>query len=137
MRYRFFFYWLPPIAWMSLIFFLSSVPGLPDFGGFDFSVKKGAHFLVYAFLYFLLFRAFHSAQPDRPVPIPTYVYPAIVAVLFAVSDEVHQTFVPMREGKIRDVLIDSAGVCCMILAIRSWPSLFTLFLRKSAKPDPQ
>ncbi|MEP6757347.1 MAG: VanZ family protein [Chthonomonadales bacterium] len=33
----------------------------------------------------------------------------LFAVLFAASDEWHQTFVPGRDGCIRDVLIDSAG----------------------------
>jgi len=32
-----------------------------------------------------------------------------ICVLYAVSDEVHQLFVPGRGRQVRDVLIDSAG----------------------------
>jgi len=32
-----------------------------------------------------------------------------ICVLFAISDEVHQLFVPGRGGQVSDVLIDSAG----------------------------
>jgi VanZ family protein len=39
----------------------------------------------------------------------------IIAVIFAASDEFHQTFVPSREGTILDVLIDSLGVGAVTL----------------------
>jgi VanZ family protein len=44
----------------------------------------------------------------------------VITIAFAISDEYHQTFVPGRDGNIRDVLIDSAGagLACGIIAIR-------------------
>ena len=33
----------------------------------------------------------------------------LVCVLYAISDEVHQLFVPGRGAQVKDVLIDSAG----------------------------
>lgn len=115
---------------MGLIFSLSSSPSLPDYGPFDLMVKKGAHFTVYAVLYFLLFRAFHSTQPGQyPPGSRTYAYPAVIAVLYAISDEVHQSFVPGRTATIQDVIIDSVGVGAMGLIVKKWPKLFRYLLK--------
>jgi hypothetical protein len=105
---RFARYWLPALCWMALIFFLSSLQGssLSDFGSFDFLVKKGAHITEYAILYLLLFRAFFTVMASRKALIVS----AIIGILYAISDEYHQTFVPLREGRVRDVVIDSIGI---------------------------
>jgi VanZ family protein len=127
----FLFYWLPPLAWMSLIFYLSSLSGLPDFQTFDIAVKKGAHLTVYAILYLLLFRAFHSVRPEGGRPSSrVYVAAAAVAVLYAISDEVHQSFVPFRKATVQDVAIDSVGIFLISLLIWKKPLLFGRLLRK-------
>jgi len=46
----------------------------------------------------------------------------ILSFLWAVIDEVHQLFVPTRDGKIRDILIDTMGI------------LFALYLVKRILP---
>jgi VanZ family protein len=33
----------------------------------------------------------------------------LICVLYAISDEVHQLFVPGRGGQVKDIIIDSAG----------------------------
>ena len=133
---RFFLYWAPPLAWMALLFYLSSQSNLPSFQTYDFFVKKGAHLTVYGVLYFLLFRAFHSLDPVRGPSLPgTYVYPALLSVLFAVSDEIHQSFVPFRTASFRDVIIDCSGMFLMYLAIRKGTPFFSRFLRKP-RPCP-
>jgi hypothetical protein len=113
---RFARYWLPALCWMALIFFLSSLQGssLSDFGSFDFFVKKGAHITEYAILYLLLFRALHSVMITRTA----FIFSAVIGVLYAISDEYHQTFVPLREGRVRDVIIDSIGIFLMYLFLR-------------------
>jgi hypothetical protein len=113
---RFARYWLSALCWMALIFFLSSLPGssLSDFGSIDFFVKKTAHITEYAILYFLLFRAFHSAM----VPRKAFIVSFIIAVLYAISDEYHQTFIPLREGTVRDVIINSIGIVLMYLFLK-------------------
>lgn len=110
---RFLRYWLPVLCWVALIFFLSSIQGssLSDFGSLDFFVKKGAHITEYAILYLLIFRAIGTLV----VPRKALVIAAIVSVLYAISDEYHQTFVPLREGTARDVVIDSIGAFLMYL----------------------
>ncbi len=41
-----------------------------------------------------------------------------ISVLYGVSDEIHQTFVPMREGDPFDVLADAFGVVCALIVLR-------------------
>jgi VanZ family protein len=53
----------------------------------------------------------------------------VISVLYGVSDEIHQTFVPMREGDPFDVLADTVGVVCALIALRiiyaaRWDGLF-------------
>lgn len=133
------FYWLPPIVLMSLIFYLSSLSGLPDFDEYDFAMKKAAHLTVYAFLYLLLFRAFHSMDPETSrSAFRSHLPAAVIAILYAISDEIHQYFVPFRTATVRDVLIDTAGIATMWLLLSKWPALFSRILRHSAispRPD--
>jgi VanZ family protein len=96
--------WVPVIAWAGLIFALSSVPDLgTGLGGWDTVLRKIAHAGEYAVLGALLFRATGRA-----------VLAATLAVLYAVSDEIHQTLVPGRMGSPVDVAIDAVGVACGI-----------------------
>ena len=45
----------------------------------------------------------------------TAIFSFLFSVLYASSDEFHQTFVPGRDGNIVDVLIDSSGALVGIL----------------------
>ncbi len=83
---------------MMFIFFLSSIPKdkLPDID-FPF-IHMIAHFVEYAVLGFLLSRSFaHSVGADKKVFVS--ITALVIAVLFACSDEWHQTFVPGRSGE--------------------------------------
>ena len=115
--------WLPPVLWMVLIFYLSSQSKLPDFDEFDFGMKKLAHFSVYALLYLFLFRAFYFSRRDEELSLFVLLFPALIAVLYAISDEIHQSFVPLRTATVRDVIIDSAGILAMGVVIRKWSFL--------------
>jgi hypothetical protein len=97
--------WLPVVAWGGLIFALSSVPDLgTGLGGWDLALRKVAHAAEYAVLGALLARALRS---------PTIA--ATVGVVYAMSDEVHQAFVPGRMGSPLDVVIDAVGVVCGVV----------------------
>ena len=92
--------WLPVVLWAALIFAFSSVPDLgTGLGGWDLVLRKIAHAAEYAVLGALLARALRS--PAVAV---------LAGVLYAVSDEVHQAFVPGRLGSPVDVAIDAVGV---------------------------
>lgn len=97
--------WLPLLLAMGAIFFASHQPSvdLPNFGMWDFMVKKLGHFLAYGALALLALRAVLNGK--RP-----YLTAAFIVFLYALSDEFHQTFVPGRNGTPVDVLIDMAGV---------------------------
>jgi hypothetical protein len=125
-----FYLWLPPVFWMALIFFLSSRSSLPDFEDFDFAMKKSAHFTVYAILFLLFFRAFYAAHPEERFSFfRGFLCPAGAAVLYAISDEIHQAFVPFRTPALRDVMIDTAGVVTMGLVLWKWQSFRTALMR--------
>lgn len=92
--------WLPVLAWAALIFAFSSVPSLgTGLGGWDLVLRKLAHVAEYAVLGALLARAVGA----------TWVAFAL-GVLYAASDEVHQSFVAGRAGRPLDVAIDAVGV---------------------------
>ena len=98
--------WLPLLAWMALIFYFSHQPkgALPSYGVWDLLVKKGAHMVAYALLALLARRAGLELGPA-----------AVLAAVYAVSDEFHQTFIPGRNGTVADVLIDLVGVALGVL----------------------
>ncbi len=88
-------------------------PGMPDatVNEIVFVVRKCAHVTEYAILALLVFRCrrkfFQGATGFWQWPLAGGTL--WVAVLYAATDEFHQTFVPSREGCLRDVLIDSSG----------------------------
>ena len=116
--------WLPALVLMMIIFAASSIPGdaMPRFDEFDFSVKKLGHSLGYALLAISYFRGLksinHKGHKEHEensssflVSFVTFVFksPAflawLMAVIFAVSDEFHQSFTPGRNPSIWDVMI--------------------------------
>ena len=97
--------WLPVVAWAALIFALSSVPDLgTGLGGWDLVLRKLAHAAEYGVLGALLLRA--TARPRVAV---------VLGSLYAVSDELHQSFVPGRAGSPLDVALDAVGVAIGIV----------------------
>jgi len=103
--------WAPVLAWCSLIFYLSSVQNLKtDFGGpIDFILRKGAHVTEYVILFLLSRRAYANSSGGGSGSA-TVIFAAIFSVLYAASDEYHQSFVPTRGPSVADVGIDCAGV---------------------------
>lgn len=95
--------WLPALLMMVAIFLFSSRTSneLPNFGGWDYLVKKGAHGVGYG----LLALSYLRALPKR-----NYVLAWFLAVLYSATDEFHQSFVPGRHAAITDILIfDNLG----------------------------
>jgi len=110
---RLLWHWLPPLAWMGLIFLLSSQPTLPSVpGGWDVLLKKVGHALAYGVLAWLYQRAlrrhFSTLATLRIVSIG-------LALAYALSDEYHQTFVAGRNGNLVDVAVDVVGMCGAML----------------------
>lgn len=110
-------YWAPPFLLMVTIFMLSSRQniGVSSEESVNFILFKTLHIIEYAVLYFLLFRALLKTTPLQKNPQRAMVWAAVLAVLYGISDEIHQTFVPTRTGKLRDVFIDIIGISLMVM----------------------
>lgn len=82
-------------------------------------VRKAGHFLEYSILTFLLMNAMLSAKPAGRGGKRDYKKVAatafLVALAYAVSDEVHQSFVPGRSMRAGDVAIDAASSFSAVL----------------------
>lgn len=107
--------WGPVFIWSSLIFILSNQPNLTLNLPNEFIIRKFIHAVEYAVLTFFLFRALYNLPKKTsasPIDLKKHciVFSAIIVLLFAVSDEFHQTFVQGRTGTPYDVMIDSLGM---------------------------
>jgi VanZ family protein len=102
---------------MGLISALSSIANTPSLAG---GSDKGVHALLYAGLCALLVRACAGGW-RQPVTAGAAMLSLVVSVLYGVSDEIHQSFVPPRQADLRDVVADSTGaaVVALILLVRS------------------
>ncbi len=98
----------PPLAVMALIFALSATPDLSSgLGAWDVLLRKLAHITIFAVLWITLARA---ARWRRPI------LATVVAILYAISDELHQSSVDGRHGSPVDVAIDALGIGLALLA---------------------
>ena len=70
----------------------------------------------------------YTLKEFRLVDKRTYIYAVILCMLYAVSDEVHQYFVPGRSAGVIDVVIDTVG---SILGVWRWGKKFKLQTRKT------
>ena len=117
---RFVKYDLPVLLWALLIFIGSSISSVEvsKDGLVDFLSHKAAHLVEYAVLSFLLYRALIREQKiwdGKKVLISI-----LLAVLYAASDEIHQSFSPGRSSRGRDVFIDLLG---SLLGVVLWKFL--------------
>lgn len=101
--------WFLVFLWVGLIFILSHQPNLKSDlpSDWDFILRKIAHFTEYAVLVFLLINALKFYQ----IPKRKIIWLSIIlSILYAFSDEYHQSFILGRQASLRDVGIDSLGV---------------------------
>jgi VanZ family protein len=127
--------WLPALLWACAIFFFSTdlfssdntaivvgslfgmlIPGLTghDVELFHGLVRKLGHFTEYFIFTVLLARALRKENRGA-LSMRHYLISLAVAILYAVSDEFHQTFVPSRSATVVDVWIDTCGGIAGIL----------------------
>ena len=111
-------YWLPVIIWAGGIFILSSFSEFPSEIQPIVSFDKFWHTLVYAGLGFLLVRAFDKGAKDK-FKNNFRLIALICAILYGVSDEFHQHFVPERTMSVFDLIFDGVGAFLGQLVYRS------------------
>jgi VanZ family protein len=123
--------WTAVVLWLVLIFYLSSQPAEESNGlsksvtkiivetvekivdvkedinmvdRFNHLVRKYAHFMSYLILGILVNNALVVSNVNK-----TFKYSLLFCIVYAISDEFHQLFVPGRGAQISDVIIDSFG----------------------------
>jgi VanZ family protein len=100
--------WGPSVVIMILIFIASGTPGeeLPNFGPFDFDVKKGGHMTGYA----MLAASFlHALAGSSRITKMVLLFSIMFSGMYAMTDEFHQMFTPGRTPSLFDVGIDTVG----------------------------
>jgi VanZ family protein len=114
--------WLPAFVVMTAIFGFSSIPGsgMPSFGLFDLLVKKGGHALGYALLALAILHWRRPLWDERRPPLKDLLLAWALTVLYAASDEFHQSFVPGRMASLLDVLIDAIGALLGLSLYAAW-----------------
>jgi len=112
------FRWAAVVAWMAVIFFLSSRSRLPllPLGWAEALQDVAGHFVAYAVLAGLLAWALSGSGAAHPL-----WWSFALALLYALSDEFHQSFVPSRHPDVFDILTDAAGAACMLGLLRVLP----------------
>ena len=130
-------YWLPPLAWMALIWSVSSDLGSTDHSAGPFAwiigalfpwatpaqidlahliARKIGHMVEYAILAALWFRTLYAG---RRLPFTSSARLALaISIVWAITDELHQSFVPSRTASAMDVIFDSTGAGLVLLALR-------------------
>ena len=99
----------PPLLLMAAIFVLSAQPDLNSgLGVWDTVLRKFAHMAEFGLLWWLWWRALGYGHPGPSIAI---------ALAYAVTDEIHQSFVEGRVGSPVDVAIDAAGIGLAGLAV--------------------
>ena len=93
-------------------------------------VRKGAHMAEYAVLAMLCANALRTYPLSR---LLQWIAPVGICLLYAISDEIHQSFVPGRACSPWDVCIDTAGAICGVIAFMTVAALIRT--QKSKKQD--
>ena len=89
-----------------------SIKKLGAAGFVEFFIRKGSHLSIYLLLAFFAFRACRLLGANRG---NAFVYTLLLAIVYAISDEIHQGFTGGRTPLLNDVVIDSLGAMLGIM----------------------
>lgn len=120
--------WVLVVICMGIIFLLSAQNGeessdlsgsfvMALLNGLGIAIEEGllrsiAHCLEFMGLSVLLFNAVYVTWALKVTPIVAF----LGTVLYAITDEIHQIFVPERAFQISDILVDSTGALIGVIA---------------------
>ncbi len=157
MKARIWIRWMTLLGWMVLIFLLSHQDGeasahlsesvknhlkailrffhLAGYGDghseWGWIVRKIAHMTEYAILFVLNFRIISLYRP----PHQSLLLSVASCLVFALSDEFHQTLIPGRTGTLADVGIDMTGVLVAWIFCTVWISKKPAFILLSKRME--
>jgi len=106
-------YWSPPVLYVILIYWLSSLerPFVIDVGVWN--IDKLLHLAEYSVLGFLLVRAI-TGSDDNVKSDKTILLALAVGAVCGFTDELHQSVVPGRYATVADFIFDTLGIAAGI-----------------------
>ena len=109
-------FWGPVVVWAGIIFLFSARPVVPASQIFwkDFIIKKTAHVIEYGILASLLYRALKESGVGK---YNAGLIAILIALIYGATDELHQSFTPGREPRVRDVFFDTIGAILSVYSI--------------------
>jgi len=110
--------WLPVVVCMGFIFYTSSIPG-QNIPAVFINQDIAFHFSIYLILGLLCARALKNAYTDMTAA-KIILFTLIFGVVYGITDELHQAFVPYRTVSGLDVFNDGIGSLIGGLIYR-WP----------------
>ena len=99
------------IFWCGTIIHISSIPYL-TIRGHGFPIRKFGHIIVYCIFTILLWKNIFWHKDHR---IGKAITCCIIALGFAIFDEIHQSVIPGRHGNIQGVSIDMLGTLPLLV----------------------
>lgn len=107
--------WLPLVAWMGVIYYLSAQPHLPNpqTGFWGELLSSGAHVAIFGVLAILWVRALGARPRSAWLALG-------LTMLYALTDEFHQSFVPGRCPDPWDLVCDGLGALLGLAAWFAW-----------------
>jgi len=119
-------YWFPVYFYMIFIFYLSSQSVVPIMGG-DIVGLNLSDYVKHSFEYFILSLLVYRAVSNHKVKINSEILTVILSGVYAISDEVHQLFIPGRQFSLLDILADLIGIIIAIISYRIIKKLIQKF----------
>lgn len=117
------FAWIAVIVWMGVIFGFSSLPGLDTgLGHINFGIAKLGHVAVFSMLGLL-----SAIAMDVSGIVHRVWWSVVLVAMYAIFDELHQSFVPGRDPMLTDVAIDTISGW---IAAMAWGRFARPFLAK-------
>jgi len=109
-----------PFTYMGFIWFLSSHPSdefIETPFWFDDLLKESLHLVEFGILFWLFVLALirHTRLTQK-----TSVIVAIISILYGLTDEIHQAFVPSRSATVIDFIKDTIGVIVSYWVLKTW-----------------
>jgi VanZ family protein len=109
------FLWLPVAVYMAGIFIASSLQSPPTGDIPDVDLHAAAYFGLMVLVVRALARGTWAGVTYR-----TLFIAFVITVLYGVTDEWHQTYVPTRHGELRDLGADAIGAAIGGIAVKAW-----------------
>jgi VanZ family protein len=125
--------WGPVLAYVAVIFYLSAQSSPPVPGGVPDWVLHSIEYFGFAVFVFRAVAGGLPAALNRTRVLTTIS----IVTAYAISDELHQAFVPDRTPDIRDIRSDVAGASVALLACWAWHIIASSGSRRANLRSPR